>query len=639
MCRKTLVVFIVCIFLMGSFTVANTSHTFANIIEPANEITFTFDSPVYSWIPEEIEILKSAINDFYPVIKEVCGNPAFNITVNIIKNPNYADDGLYDRFNNIIILRGADNFSTLCHEIIHAFRDDYIIPISSFEEGMTRAAQIEVFSRLDKTYPNVDSNHSNTYDVYYEALNEQKLGGDIWSGYVSPLLFYQLCGYAWGKAVIENPSFFIDFNRELYRRCKEDISIKDNEDILLDIVEDIQPTIENVPFKTWYKRQGCFNLTPPEGTYIYQRINQFTIDCFKRTANGTITMQPDVNINWYIYDCQDNLLNSGNSITVSNGWCLIENHPIVPENYKGRIKVVAEASSFSNVLTDVSLRASVDEYGVFGILPHSVSGSISLTPYDPQYLPVTVDVVNGAFCAPKLKPVKGTIKAVFYSDRGETFEKIFTKDASDYFLMMAPPAPGEITVNTGSNQVMLSWDAVENAHRYSVKRSTRIDGDYITIAENISETAYVDNVPGDGKIYYYIITSSSAGNEGSESKPVKASFEVEPTPVPTATIIPTSSPTVVPTPTVSAPATEVPIPTRSPKITYGDLDGDGVVTSTDYQYLRRYLLKIISDFPSPDGEKAADVDGSGQIDSTDFTYMKRYLLKIIDTFPADYSFF
>ncbi|TYQ14895.1 UNVERIFIED_CONTAM: alpha-tubulin suppressor-like RCC1 family protein [Acetivibrio alkalicellulosi] len=72
----------------------------------------------------------------------------------------------------------------------------------------------------------------------------------------------------------------------------------------------------------------------------------------------------------------------------------------------------------------------------------------------------------------------------------------------------------------------------------------------------------------------------------------------------------------------------------SEEFIYGDLNGDGVVNSTDITLARRYLLEIISDFPSPNGLKAADVNGDGQINSTDYALLRRYILEIIDIFPA-----
>ncbi|MFZ5989529.1 MAG: glycoside hydrolase family 3 N-terminal domain-containing protein [Bacillota bacterium] len=68
---------------------------------------------------------------------------------------------------------------------------------------------------------------------------------------------------------------------------------------------------------------------------------------------------------------------------------------------------------------------------------------------------------------------------------------------------------------------------------------------------------------------------------------------------------------------------------------YGDISGDGLINSTDYTLLKRYVLKIISSFSYVYGKQAADVSGEGLIDSTDLTLMKRYILGIIKVFPAN----
>lgn len=67
--------------------------------------------------------------------------------------------------------------------------------------------------------------------------------------------------------------------------------------------------------------------------------------------------------------------------------------------------------------------------------------------------------------------------------------------------------------------------------------------------------------------------------------------------------------------------------------TYGDVNGDGKVNSTDLTLLNRYMLRIISDFPSSEGKKLADLNRDNNINSTDYTILKRYILKIVDKIP------
>ncbi|TYQ16920.1 UNVERIFIED_CONTAM: dockerin type I repeat protein [Acetivibrio alkalicellulosi] len=64
----------------------------------------------------------------------------------------------------------------------------------------------------------------------------------------------------------------------------------------------------------------------------------------------------------------------------------------------------------------------------------------------------------------------------------------------------------------------------------------------------------------------------------------------------------------------------------------GDLNGDGVINSTDYVLLRRYVLEIIDDIPVGNVYHVADLNNDGKIDSTDCVILRKYILKIISSF-------
>jgi|LSQX01.2.fsa_nt_gb glucuronoarabinoxylan endo-1,4-beta-xylanase len=73
-----------------------------------------------------------------------------------------------------------------------------------------------------------------------------------------------------------------------------------------------------------------------------------------------------------------------------------------------------------------------------------------------------------------------------------------------------------------------------------------------------------------------------------------------------------------------------PTPTPTSNIIYGDLNGDGMVNSTDYSTMKRCLLGTISNIPV----EVCDLNGDGNFDSTDYAILKRYLLGTITVFPV-----
>jgi hypothetical protein len=71
-------------------------------------------------------------------------------------------------------------------------------------------------------------------------------------------------------------------------------------------------------------------------------------------------------------------------------------------------------------------------------------------------------------------------------------------------------------------------------------------------------------------------------------------------------------------------------------IIYGDVDGDGRVTSSDYALVKRYVLHQTTQLSGENAENInikADVNGDGKIDSLDYVLIKKYLLGEVVKFP------
>ncbi|NDI36498.1 kelch repeat-containing protein [Chengkuizengella sediminis] len=70
-----------------------------------------------------------------------------------------------------------------------------------------------------------------------------------------------------------------------------------------------------------------------------------------------------------------------------------------------------------------------------------------------------------------------------------------------------PTTSSNLILMAGDAEVNLTWSAVENATNYIVKRSLTSEGPYNVIAENITETSYLDLTVENGVTYYYVILS------------------------------------------------------------------------------------------------------------------------------------
>ncbi|WP_127586801.1 polysaccharide lyase family 8 super-sandwich domain-containing protein [Paenibacillus koleovorans] len=86
---------------------------------------------------------------------------------------------------------------------------------------------------------------------------------------------------------------------------------------------------------------------------------------------------------------------------------------------------------------------------------------------------------------------------------------------------VAPPsAPTGLGATPGDAQVALSWSAVGGASGYTVKRSLTSGGPYATIASGLGSTSYTNTGLSNGTTYYYVVSATNAGGEGSNSSQV-----------------------------------------------------------------------------------------------------------------------
>lgn len=399
------------------------------------DLQFTFNSPAQPWTAAQLASFATWISDIYPAIKQLLGSPFFNSAVNVRRDSTLTVSGYFYPALNEIVLR-TPTAQSFCHETIHAFRDDYVMALSAFEEGLTRAAEVEVFGRLTAyTHPS-DEFHSYEYDQYYDALNKKAIGcfnGNLAANITLTAMKYNLASYAWGKAQIEDTSFLRRFNDSLYDHAAVNLATLASPTMLAAMAANLKPLVEGWPFQLWYSRQQILNVSPPSGYQLFQRVNQFYLDYFYRDMYGAEAPQSGSMLNWQALDYANNVLASGTGATAAVfGWV---DCGISLPGYTGRLKLIANVQSPQGLISDTAIRAyQPGASGVFGVVEDANTGTVSVTPLDTALATQTATLQNGAFSLPALKNVRGRFRVDYYfSDCGHV-SRIFTKDRSSYFI-------------------------------------------------------------------------------------------------------------------------------------------------------------------------------------------------------------
>lgn len=397
----------------------------------ANQLRFSFVSDP-SWTPDELGRLQASVADLYPLAVQVYGSPAFDMLVNVRKDPSIGFAGLYFPGLNEIVLRSAWESDALVHEILHAIRDDNISFSSRFEEGMTRAAEVEVFNRATG-YAHWDLHHSYYQDQLYEAFSTPHVSCGGCTGRL--LGSYQLPGYAWGKVVIEQPSFLAQFNAELFRLAALAPGILGDEVQLRGIAEGLVSSVEGVPFRQWFASQPVLNPPPLNGEFVAIKAD-FTACRYAAETIGSVSyiaMAPGQSIEWTARAANGVVLDSGSAVTGLSGCVVLE--PRIPESYVGRLDMSVSALAPAGVVTDQRSVARGGR-GLHGVVRPFNTGTVTVVALDGSGQRVSVGLSNGGFEVPSLELARGRFRVEMTTTAGQTFVREVTKDASSYFVAL-----------------------------------------------------------------------------------------------------------------------------------------------------------------------------------------------------------
>jgi hypothetical protein len=490
-----------------------------------NQLTFTFNSPSYPFTTQEVTDLTNACTAFHAKAIEIMGNPAFSNTVNVSQDPTITWAGLYYPGSNEMVLNYASNLGTACHEMVHAFRDDYIMGPSVFEEGMARCIQIEIFNQLP-TYFFDDEDYNYTYFVNYDIENVPGIGGTDGNfinnnGYIGVVLQrYSMGGYLWGKVYRDNPQFFINFHNQLYSRIPQGFP-SGSLDSLLELAYGCASTVEGCGIRMWMPRQHIVGINAPVGNIMTNRLGQWGVDYFNRDATGWEVAQTGVTISGSFTDANNNVFLSGSPVTSAYGWA---EYPPDGVTYQGRIKgtfSVLGGSSYT-----FNFRQETD--GVYGYVSQSSGGTITIYHLDNAVTPQTVTVVDGAFNFPSLQTVGGRFKVVYKRTATDTCVQYFNKGAWNYALAIdelsigVPTAPLGLAVSDDKpmSTVTLTWthNPQKDVVSYNVYRRVTGTSAYTKIASSVQTNKYVDAALPACTNYDYTVTAvDNEGLSGRES--------------------------------------------------------------------------------------------------------------------------
>jgi hypothetical protein len=275
-------------------------------------ITFQYSG----WGPAVESQLRAFELIAYPVVRAVYGDPASTITVTVVGD---SAQTVRDQFLGGVYVTGSgvqreirlypapsggilDLERMFLFSMIRAFHDTTAFYYDAWEEGFKRAAAIAAGEQIDRIIAQNPGSglvqmdfvgRSGPPDPFsylmadYELLNQPPLSNsrfvtswtdiinsrtDVFGGMFIPRL--GMSSTAWLKAYIERlrtdgQSFFRLFNQAYYQQLSGNPGLAGNVPALKAIGAGIAPSVENLPFEDWFRRQFIFDTSISIGKKLY----------------------------------------------------------------------------------------------------------------------------------------------------------------------------------------------------------------------------------------------------------------------------------------------------------------------------------------------------------------------------------
>lgn len=252
----------------------------------ANALSFLY----VGWTPTEEATLRDYVTRAYPVLVAIYGPPAAAIQVSIVRDDSLANllGGTYNASTNEIRMPGLTDTSrntyTLANLMLRAFHDDLMLFYEAWETGFCRAAALAAHKQVDPSFPASDDPF---YSLpLYELLNKPALGNARFfppSGFIGmSIRRIGMAQAAWLKVMGHYPNFFRDFNARYYAQWSPTRNPPLSGDVqaLVQIAAAVAPTIENLPFADWFRRQHVLDTSTTIGEKLYVASVPFQEDVF-----------------------------------------------------------------------------------------------------------------------------------------------------------------------------------------------------------------------------------------------------------------------------------------------------------------------------------------------------------------------